>query len=387
MMTKLAAKAKRNGWPVPTWQIHEDTVRVEAYDRHTVFDAGYGKETHASTEYHECVDVSWQAEALVFDGWTLAAVVEPMDGEENFVANVPGTDDVPAEYRTAHMTCDHCNTLRNRARVYVLKNVDTGDFIQVGRTCLKDFLRGHFVSASMFDFLDMFSEIDEFMAGGMTGGSGAVFNTVDFMSLVKMYIDTFGWVSKRQAYDSAHRIVATADRVKSLYHHGDAREALNTQVTEAQRQAAEDVVAWVRSDDCEGDSDYIHNLKLSVKYGGIPRRMTGTAASAFAALDKWQEKQRQATRPHGTYVGTLKKRMTAVLTVEAVKVIEGYYGASGLHIMRDADGNLVKWFASETAEWLEEGDTYTVKMTPKEHDEDKFNGGEPCTTVTRVAVQ
>ena len=62
----------------------------------------------------------------------------------------------PHEYREATTFCQHCNSNRRRNRVFVLRNVESGDHIQVGSTCVRDFI-GYDPGklAKMFEFTKM----------------------------------------------------------------------------------------------------------------------------------------------------------------------------------------------------------------------------------------
>ena len=67
----------------------------------------------------------------------------------------------------------------------------------------------------------------------------------------------------------------------------------------------------------------------------------------------------------------------------AIAIVEGTYGVTGIHRLRDEQGNLLVWFASGSTEWLKEGETVKVKATIVSHDEFR---GEKQTKVNRVAV-
>src|SRR5690606_9613232 len=62
-------------------------------------------------------------------------------------AMVPGStlitsmrEAIPLHWHRAASDCHHCNMKRSRNKTYLLKNTESGEVKQVGRTCLKDFL-------------------------------------------------------------------------------------------------------------------------------------------------------------------------------------------------------------------------------------------------------
>ena len=51
-----------------------------------------------------------------------------------------GVDDVPKEYWDVNKTeCDHCGTLRARTKFAIIRNVETGEIMQVGKSCLREY--------------------------------------------------------------------------------------------------------------------------------------------------------------------------------------------------------------------------------------------------------
>lgn len=77
------------------------------------------------------------------------------------------------------------------------------------------------------------------------------------------------------------------------------------------------------------------------------------ASAAAAATSNW--------------IGTVGARQMFTFTIRKVIMIEGVYGASYLHIMNDADGNVVIYKGTNVLG--QEKQTVTVKATIKEHGE------------------
>lgn len=67
------------------------------------------------------------------------------------------------------------------------------------------------------------------------------------------------------------------------------------------------------------------------------------------------------------WIGTVGVRQMFTVTIRKVIMIEGVYGASYLHIMNDADGNVVIYKGTNVLG--QEKQTVTVKATIKEHGE------------------
>lgn len=65
------------------------------------------------------------------------------------------------------------------------------------------------------------------------------------------------------------------------------------------------------------------------------------------------------------FVGNIGDRIEVTLTVEKAIHLDGYYGPSTMHIMRDEDGNAFVW--TTAAKSWEEGVTKTLRGTIKDH--------------------
>jgi hypothetical protein len=73
--------------------------------------------------------------APVVDGFTFVAKIDKV---ENLVMNAPGQE-TPVEFRTRDCFCDHCKSNRTRRTLFVVRNDETGEHLQVGRNCLATF--------------------------------------------------------------------------------------------------------------------------------------------------------------------------------------------------------------------------------------------------------
>ena len=83
-----------------------------------------------------------------------------------------------------------------------------------------------------------------------------------------------------------------------------------------------------------------------------------------------------------SWVGTVGKREEFTVTVKRIIECETRYGFSDLYIMEDSSGNVLKWFTSSFCE-MEQGSTYNIKATVKDHSE--YNDVKE-TMLTRVKV-
>ena len=325
-------------------------------------------------------------------GWTFVATLEHLDGG-TVVRTVPTVPSFMLEaaqaYRAAGPGCDHCKSKRARIDTYVVVS-DEGKAMQVGRRCLGDFLGGKSPEtvASYAEILEQAGMAAESCCSG--GGGGRQVAPLDqYLPYVVAAIRTCGWFSRTAVRDMPGKL-ATANVAWDfgLFPSHDlvkyAPESL-LKCTEEDHARAGAVLSYVTSalGEREDLGDYEHNLRVVVRTGYVDSRTAGIAASLVSyydrALGKLAERKVLAASRHVGVVG--KRGELGRLVVLKVVDIDGAYGTSHLHVFRDAEGNVLKWFA--TAERLQVGNTYLVKGTVKKHEE--YQGCRQ-TLVTRCQV-
>ncbi|HEY8425534.1 MAG TPA: hypothetical protein VIK73_05920, partial [Limnochordales bacterium] len=82
------------------------------------------------------------------------------------------------------------------------------------------------------------------------------------------------------------------------------------------------------------------------------------------------------------HIGRVGERIEAVVEVVRTLHLDGDWGGSVLHVMRDDDGNELVWFASRTE--LQVGRRYRIRGTVKRHEEYR---GRKRTVLTRCRAE
>jgi hypothetical protein len=315
-----------------------------------------------------------EGDAPCLEGWRFLATLTWDAGA--FVPRcVPGFDGVITADQVREGVCDHCGTVRQRRDTYLVENAETGVRQQVGSTCIKDFL-GHSVSAAMDLHGDSLDEVEELCRAARCEVAWTVRTVV---ARAVRVIGEYGFVSVEKA--EIERREPTGRLVRCALDPGcraDRELEARTRPAEADYQAADVIVAWVMEQDANGNQ-YLLSLQSVVAAGTVSSRNAGLMASSVAAYNKaTQERIEREARPVSQHVGTLKERRMFVLTILREIPIDSDYGVRPLYVMRDPDGNLLKWFAStwqgantpESPRW-EPGVRVTVKATVVGHEEYK----------------
>lgn len=139
------------------------------------------------------------------NGWSFVATLEGMEGEV-LIRRSPAVEaDLPTRFRNFETctVCEHCKVNRRRSETFVLQN-EAGEFKQVGRQCLVDFLGSSatdpMAAASYAELVWTAMEEAEAAGsgGGFGGGDGLVSMNV-FLAHVAMGCRMDGWMSRGAA--------------------------------------------------------------------------------------------------------------------------------------------------------------------------------------------
>lgn len=327
------------------------------------------------------VRVDVEGSPVFLKGWEYLGSVRRLSNGEVLLSFA-----APEYMREAPTKCDHCHTNRRRSVTVALRNVETGKIVQVGRTCLADYLDDS-DAVALADWLGNINEIVEELSDwdNFEGGSGQRDpepETLSFLATVEAVVARDGFYRKQGG--------TANDAYKYYMGRNNHRKDPAPDVTKLDYSNARAVLAWARA--LETDSGYLRNLKAALAGDTIDHRATNLAASATAAhraaLNK--EKARQEEKQKGqvsAHFGEVGARSNFSLIVSACRVFttEGYgysrYPEYKTAVsMTDEDGNLAVWFATGTREYRL-GEAFQVKATVKKHGIDRR--GNKQTVLTR----
>jgi hypothetical protein len=319
-------------------------------------------------------------EAPSYGGYTFLARIDRV-GESFVISTAPGVEHV--ERSLVHVgECDHCGQARRRNNTYLVRNDETGQTVNVGSTCIKDFLGWD--AGVVF-----FSDSDMEPADGGTYFA-PVFTVDTVLAYAYAAIKAHGWTPR-----SAWGGMPTADLVGMALLGGRLTEKERMQVEALRAHAAEagemvaTVRAYITSDDFNGTSTYVENLKALMAVDAVTSKQFGLLASApqayLRSLEKAAEKKAQVAKTAGSeWVGAEKERITVKGTIEAIRYSENTFGytttTTTIYTILSEEGNLFTWFSSNGALGDEAGVAVNLVGTVKKHEE--FNGSKR-TVITR----
>lgn len=313
-------------------------------------------------------DVLFRSDTVVAGDYEFLARI---DAEEdgNFVNTVPGVDANP-EWRHTDTHCDHCGTDRRRKSVFILQNLETGEEVQVGSACLRDYLGINPEQIlRRFNFYKIAREFSGF--GQYEWGA----DLEDVVALAVKYVDKYGY-HKRDSFEepTSYMVMDDLNKVHKM-----------AAVTNEHRDKARRVIEWVRNND--SDSDYFHNLKLLFKQDVITQhRRIFLAVSAVPVYNRHVQAVRDAERVKDSEwvggVGDRIKKLPAKITMIRELGDRGY-GEVYLYKFETDDGNVMAWFSTAYYD-MQVGDPVYVTATVKSLNEFK---GIKETILTRAKLE
>jgi len=362
---KLNQRAIKRGW---TGLL---TVTGEEFTEETKLPSGL-------TKKRQMVHTIISGDAPKYDGWTFLAKVEWTDGGM-VLFTAPGVEGIDRNGITEG-GCDHCGIDRYRKHTFIVRH-DDGRQLQVGRTCLKDFMGWNtnpvWVSVPTSD--DLFSE------GGF-GRTAPVYTVETVLAASWACIQQFGYVPAGDYSGNATKYtVATVldpnpRNEKDMQLSREIRPHVDRAASMAKR-----IREFLLSDEFSGNSEYVYNLKAIAASEYVDYKFFGFLVSAPQAWAKAQErsliKQREREEITNEFLGEIKDKLELPVTLKSIRFLEGDYGTTSLYTFVTDDGHIVKWFSSRVV--FEERDIdqpMTIKGTVKKHDEYK---GTKSTVLTR----
>jgi hypothetical protein len=341
------------------------------------------------------LEITITGETPKINGWSFAATIQHEDLGNILKISPEFKETLPLEYRKAETKCDHCNTDRNRKDTYVLKS-DAGEWKQVGRSCLKDFL-GHAspeqiaMWAEMLCSIesDIFEELDENV--GFGGRHAEYFALDDILLMTKRLVNLKGYIpkSKENIQEGVSYQTSTISDISDLfdnYGKNERRDYLLSILPITTDQDKDFIIkAKEAAQNLPDDiaNDYLWNLKMLSAKEYINRKNFGLAASLISFYSREINKtENEKLNASSEYFGEEGKRSEYTLKVISKKEIETQYGITTM-IQFLNDNNKAIWFASGIKDEYEIDQSYNVKATIKKHEDYK---GRKQTQLTRVKI-
>ena len=329
----------------------------------------------------------------IINDWEFVASIEHLSNG-NIIKTVTDIE-VPKRYFTADCECEHCHSHRHRKETYLVFNTKTGEFKQVGSSCLCDFTHGLSAEAAA-SYISCFDEMMEFEAAPSSGSFTRYYDLREILTYAVQYIKDIGYASTQCEYPTRDRVFDsyiydrkgmlseyTVDEIVKYRDrfHPDYRDPDLLKEVEAVIEHAANL---------DGDTSYENNLKVIAKAGFVSGGNLGYAVSMPTVYNRYIERETrriaaekvlQEEAAASKHVGSVKERITINNpTVTSVASWENEWDFV-VRYKIVADGNVYMWDTTSYVDLSEKIDK--IVGTVKKHDE--FRGVKQ-TWLTRCRV-
>lgn len=315
------------------------------------------------------VEVAVSGKAIV-SGWEYVGMIE----HTKFGNMVYSQEEMPVEYRDADAHCDHCNIDRFRNKSYVVRNIESGIYKQLGGTCLKDYTNG-LDSDLVANYMSYFKLVEDFSNVSNWGSIKSYYSLDMVLSFAHISIKNHGFV--KSGYSGS-----TVSIVNNMIDGNPVDFDYDIKDLEEGEAESKKALEWLFNQ--ASSSDYIHNLQTVCKGSSIGQEKLALVVSLMGVFSRSTEEKKEVEKEvknesTSDYVGSVGERIEfKVKSFKNIHSMQTIYGWSYMYQILDQEDNVYIW---RTGKWFDEMDT--IKGTVKEHNE--FRGVKQ-TVLTRCRV-
>lgn len=315
----------------------------------------------------------------IVNGWTFAATIDHTEAG-NIIRALKDIE-IPERYRVCGPDCEHCHSKRHRKDTYIIHNEETGEFKQVGSSCLNDFTNG-FSAESAALYISLFDELIQGEAPSQGYSFKYWFKVEEVLKYAVQIVSDIGYVPT-----SEWEGVSTKDEVHMAYLYDENSNRLSNEErhrvedfrakygdrhdSDEIREKVSAVLEFVKNSN--DSSDYMHNLKVIAESTYIDYRNMGFAVSMVKAYNKHlsiEEKIRREKEAADAseFVGEVGQRIEILNpTVEVITSWENQFGMTIRYKITDNEGHIFMWDSSSGI--YADKVVASIKGTIKKHDE------------------
>ena len=371
-IAKMNKKLESRNLPVITYTAENKTYALgDLFSTATIL--SYGLRASWGVEVVDFKITSDVSSWIIESGYEIVAVI---DHKENIVHTF--IEDSNVEFFRNRHYCDHCKTKRNRSKSVILRSND-GNLIQVGTTCLSDFIK---------------SDVDELVRGINLCAE-------DFAASIENEEEFFRGFSKERAFFNIHEVIPMIYRVileKGFYPSSQGNMSTKSFVnkalydeelispTDEDRAIAPKIIEWISS--LEDENSFTRNLIQIVKNGFVSIKTTGylcAGVNSYISKSGRSSSEESDKNLSGGYFGNIGDKVSLNVTFKEVAFYFSYaYGGRiGYFKFIDEDGHVFIWKTSTSGINSAPGSKLLIKGTIKDHSEYR---GIKQTILTRVKI-
>lgn len=334
-------------------------------------------EDKKSTKYlKRVIDIDLDAKYQIKDYEFVAALEWQADISKNLVKTAPNTPDIPEVYLDKN-TCEHCKTNRNRKYTILLKNTITGEFIQVGKSCVKEYIGIDLTDyVAYLSIWDSISEYIETVEAKYPKNSHESFIYVEeVLEQTCAEVRNRGYISKTTSELSEGSLQSTGSRIWQMFNHvtvyGDTALLVPYyEIQSADKELKEKVKKFII--ESVDTSNYVTNLKSLLELNLTTMNNLGLIVSMVGYYLREENKRKAEeiaamNNAKSNFIGDIGDKIEFEAIPELIYSVDTMYGTSYLYKFKIGN-DIVTW---KTTKYLNTDTSITIKGTIKEHNEYK----------------
>lgn len=359
----------------------------------------------------DCFDlIVYTEESLsIPGGWKLVAI---NDHKSHLIRKI-GEEKVPTKYNPHSCECEHCNKSIVRDESFILYSSQEDKWIQVGSTCLENFL-----GINPLKYIKVFqaiSQLNDFIilpnGQALLKGQGGGFKNFTYPveevikvvasrvkeegKFIKPQYENFTRINKGESTQEFVSEYLEKVRVNKLIKHYNSTKEYRRlpNITPSEKEVVA-YISWISSlsfnkesihDTLTSTESWLLSIKNIVKRGRVRVSDLGQLISSYNTFLEEVEKTKFNFK--NNFIGRIGEKIdsckvTLVSKKEGVSEYSGYYS---IIKFRNEEGNIIVYIGSgKFASSIQVGKSdYTIKFTVKEHNQ--YNG-ENQTLISRPSV-
>lgn len=262
-----------------------------------------------------------------------------------------GVNDVPKEYWDVNKTeCDHCGTFRARTNLAIIRNIETGEIMQVGKSCLREYthsmedeIRKIYNATALYEFITNFVWDDYCPTIG--------FSAVDiktYLGICREETQENGFVSVGEAKERG--LISTKDICWNKYL--NLRGSVEFYEKYRHDKKVEDIISWWLNQKNREEDPFWLNVSSILKDTFVRVSQLGLIAFLPSAYEKHLERMRRLEAvykfspyfPTDIKVGDKVEIEVVLRNRSYYETHFSYYGKlNGIYQFSDDDGHCFLW--------------------------------------------
>lgn len=282
----------------------------------------------------------------------------------NIIRRINTEIEIPERFKFTKNICEHCNSNRRRNNLYIIHNVETNEFKQVGSDCLELYTNG-LNAEYVASFIDGVTELEEF-DGFIGSGEKRYIPVEDVVSCAYDVISKIGYFNS--SCDCATKYIVGKmlfdyNFNKNIYdinlmlnNHGmDIKFEKEDFYKEETKVKSKQIIKYYMSlkDDCE----FIHNVQVLLKDGYASCNDIGFLCYLPEGYNRYikkenERKERIKSDKKSNYFGEINKRYKElnVYNMSVITEFETLYGTMYVYKITLKSGDILIW---KTTKWID----------------------------------